>query len=371
MNTPHMLRCLAMTLLIAASILQAPSRAHAQGDSSAAATRDHFKKDIAAYDENRFSDAAEEFATAHKLSPGAFKILFNIGQVNVALGRPIEAVDAYDKYLKQGGAALTAERRKEVQIKIEHQLARIGTLVVRTSPNGAEVRIGGNLIGVSPLPRAIRLAAGRHTVEALLACHLTQVREVEVSGRAEAVVELVLDNVRSKEPVAAASPLPVPTPASAHAPVVPVVIVTPGEQTPYRAPHTLSWSNQTEQSNPAASSSSINWQRVIGCVLLVGSLATATVGGLIAYKGSNQSDPAKERLENAKTDAEYDLAKPDYDAGIDRNHQGWTIAGVGAAGLVGGVLRIAMAPDKNSNVALRPWTTAGAGGIGLVLSGAW
>src|ERR1035438_9412102 len=136
----------------------------AEGDPKGAA-REHFQKGLAAFADQRFAEAAEEFDEAYRLSP-AFKLLYNIGLVDVALGRSVDAVDAFDRYLKQGASAIPADRRREVSEEIEKQLARIGTVSIRTFPEGAEIRIDGALIGRTPLPKSVRVNAGRHTVEA-------------------------------------------------------------------------------------------------------------------------------------------------------------------------------------------------------------
>ena len=363
---PFTLITFVVAVVVAPSLVSSPAVAQAPSDASGAITRERFNKGVAAYKEQRFSDAASEFAAAYKASPNAFKILFNIGQVSVALGRPVEAVDAYDKYLKQGGATIPAERRKEVQIEIDHQLAHIGTLVVRTLPEGADVRIDGSLVGKSPLPRALRLAEGRHTVEAILAGHAVPVREVDVAGRAEAVIELTLDSLAVPEPSRhpEGSPVAAPPPV----PAVPAVVAPPPvarSESPPSPPQV--WTSSS--ASPAQVTSSTNWQRVIGCVVVVGGLATATVGGLMAYKASNDVDAASERLSNATTDAAYDAARPDFDAAKKRNQLGWTVTGIGAAVLAGGILLVATAPEKSSTVAFGPWTTAR--GAGLSVAATW
>ena len=139
---------------------------HAQGDSKAAA-KVHFQKGVAAFNERRYADAAEEFDTAYRLSP-AYVVLYNIGQVNVALGNPVEAVQAFDEYLKQGASGIAASRRDEVQAEIEEQRSHIGTLNIVSHPEQAEIRIDGKLVGTSPLGAPVRVKAGHHTVEALL-----------------------------------------------------------------------------------------------------------------------------------------------------------------------------------------------------------
>src|SRR5687767_10067084 len=122
------------TMALAAALLSPARPAAAQSDARAAA-RAHFERGVAAFNARRFGEAGEEFATAYKLSP-AFPVLYNIGQVNVALGRPVEAVEAFERYLREG-TTVAAERRREVEGEIAKQLERIGEVTVRTIPEGA------------------------------------------------------------------------------------------------------------------------------------------------------------------------------------------------------------------------------------------
>lgn len=346
------------------TVLYAPSVARAQTTSAKAASREHFNRGVAAFDTKRFGEAAEEFSEAYRSSP-AFVVLYNIGQVNVALGRSVEAVDAYDKYLKQGASAVPAERRKAVLAEIETQLGRIGTIAVRTFPEGADVRVDGALVGKTPLHGSVRVTAGRHTVEASLADYAPQVREQDVAGRAEIALELTLKPVvvsppPAAPPVAQATPAPPPT---AEAPrlepkirALPAVI--PGvEKTPQPS------------SQAGGRHSSVSGVRVVGYLLLLGGLAGATVGGLQAYSGANQASDARDRLANAATPAAWDMAKPDYDAGKSRSQRGWIIAGISAAALIGGIVLIATAPEGTTVASLGPWMAAEASG--LELRGRW
>jgi hypothetical protein len=348
---------LSSMLSLSSTLLFGVSPAYAQADAKAAA-HDHFKKGVDAFDDKRFGEAAEEFDAAYKLSP-AFAVLYNIGQVDVALGRSVEAVDAFDKYLKQGASTISAARKQEVRAEIEKQLSRIGTVAVRTFPEAAEVRIDGRLVGKTPLSQPIRLTAGRHTVEAILAGHGTQVRDVDVVGRAEIAIEMTLEAI-----VAAGPDLPA-TPAA------PIVPLTPAAQ-PQRSepPAAKLVATKPETQIPSSrADSSVSWQRVLGYVASIGGLATATVGGVMAYNGSNQASDAKNRLANAATGAEYDMIKPDFDAAESRNRRGWIVAGIGTAVLAGGILLIATAPQGTASISMAPSTMADGGG--LVMGGIW
>ena len=341
------------------------STAHADADSKTGA-REHFQKGVAAFDERRFAEAGEEFETAYRLSP-AFVVLYNIGQVHVILGRSVEAVDAFDKYLKQGASAVSADRRREVLAEIEKQTARIGTIAVQTFPAGAELRVDGALVGKAPLPKPLRVTAGRHTIGATLDGHAPAVREVDVAGRAELALELTLEPVTAPATAAPAAPPPPPPPPP------PVVYEKPAVETPVIEKTVIERTyieTPTVEKRPAESPrpapSSITVQRIVGLVVIVGGLATATTGGVLAYRGSNQSNDAKDRLSvPGLSDAEWDAALADFNAGKTRNEHGWIVAGIGAAVLLGGIIVVATVPERTSYVSLRPWFTAGVGGLSM------
>src|SRR5262245_8814518 len=115
-----LLETISFTVVLA--LVAVASAARAETADAKAAARARFEKGVAAFDERRFAEAAQEFEAAYKLSP-AFVVLYNIGQVNVVLGRAVEAADAFDRYLKQGASAVSAERRREVEAEIEKQTA--------------------------------------------------------------------------------------------------------------------------------------------------------------------------------------------------------------------------------------------------------
>ena len=364
-----MTKLMLVTALIATTFSLGPRAQGADPDATAAA-REHFQKGLAAYTDERFAEAADEFDQAYKLSP-AFKLLYNIGQVDVALGRSVEAVDAFDRYLKHGAAAIPEARRREVAAEIVRQLARIGSIAIRTFPDGAEIRIDGRLRGRTPLARPVRLNAGRHTIEALLTGYTTQSREIDVVGKSDSAIEMTLEAIALPPPVAAlASPAPAPAPVPPAAPSPPVVerVII---ETPAAAPPTAEGPSG-EKGVPMVwtrPSSSTNWQRIGGIVVIVAGIATATVGGIDAYRGANQENDAETRLANATTGAEYDAALPDYNAGKSLNQRGWIIAGIGAAISAGGIVLVATAPEKSNTVSLASWVTTGSGGV--VVRGAW
>src|SRR5690606_25595967 len=64
--------------------------------------------------EKRFLEAQSEFERALRKDP-PLEAYFGMGQVELALGRPCEALAAYSTYLELGGAHVSDEKRRGVE----------------------------------------------------------------------------------------------------------------------------------------------------------------------------------------------------------------------------------------------------------------
>ena len=288
-----------------------------------AAARIHFDRGVVAFRDRRFAEAAEEFKTAYDLSP-AFIVLYNIGQVDVALGRPVEAVAAFRKYLDDGADRVPAQRRLEVEGELRRQQARIGQVRVRSRRPGAEVRIDGLLVGKTPLPAPVPLSVGHHTVEGALPAHPPALREIEVMGRTES--ELILEF---------AEPNPAPpsmsTATSAHVPRSPVI--TTGPVSAATAPR------RSDSSGPP---------RILAFSLLGAGLAAGAVGATLAGVGTHEANDA-----SAKYLGDPKGQLPRYNQGQKELRIGLITAGVGAAAFIaGGILYFFPTGRRDDRVAL-------------------
>ena len=349
MKTGTMARCLGLFIVL---IQLWMSAALAQTDVKALA-RQHFEKGVAAFNDKRFGEAAAEFDAAYNLSP-ATVVLYNIGQVDVILGRSVEAVEAFERYLAEGAASLPAERQAEVRAEIEKQRTRIGVIAISTQPIGAQVRVDGRLVGKTPLAQPVSVVAGKHTIEAQLPRYVPQARELDVAGKAGIEIELKLKPVLvivSDAPAVSAAPPPPAPPTRLAAPVLPINAAASSEsQTPVIA----------ETAPRSEEKGSPDWRRTSGYVLAGVGLVAAVTGGIVAIQSVSVADSAKSRATtaaNAKvitpTDlSNYDQAKSAFDSAKSRNPIGWTIAGIGAAALAGGVVLVVTAPKHETNVGL-------------------
>ncbi|HEX2874705.1 MAG TPA: hypothetical protein VHP33_25815 [Polyangiaceae bacterium] len=155
-------------LCVAASLLVAPRAAQAQGAAPSAADRmaaqDAYRHALELFDAGRHADALVDFKRAYALAP-AFRILYNIGLCQAALGDSLAAVEAFSGYLRQGGARIEPPRRAQVDAEIARLSKQLAWLTLEVVEPDAELSIDGAVIGKGPLTRELRLNAGRHGVE--------------------------------------------------------------------------------------------------------------------------------------------------------------------------------------------------------------
>jgi PEGA domain len=136
-------------------------------DDPRAAAGDHYARGIELAQQGLYEAALEQFNAAYTASPH-FAVLYNIGQAQMALGRPLEAIEALSKYLRDGADQVPLSRREQVQAQIGLLESRLAELSITANRVGAVIRVDGRDVGRTPLFQPIRLAAGLHTVTASL-----------------------------------------------------------------------------------------------------------------------------------------------------------------------------------------------------------
>lgn len=147
-----------------------------------------FKKGVELYREADFRSAAVEFRRAYEQSKN-FKILYNIAQCEYQLTDYVAALDAFNRYVAEGAAAIPEDRRAEVDEEIRKLRSRVVTLTVRAT-DGAEIEVDDAVVGTAPLPNTILLNPGRHRVAARLPGGEDAARTIDVGGGEAPVVEL-------------------------------------------------------------------------------------------------------------------------------------------------------------------------------------
>lgn len=329
---------IAPTLLAIAATLTFADAAHAESlNDSRLAAREHFDCGVAAFEQRRFGDAAKEFRAAYDLSP-SYVVLYNIGQVSAALGQSVEAVDAFQAYLDQGGSTIAEERRAAVLAEIEKQRAKIGTLLVRAKPDGAALNVDGKVVGTAPVTEPIRLNAGQHSLVVMLEGYEAQSREIRVSAGAQSDVELALKGARTV------------TAPSAQAPVV----VVPGPETQTSTPASTIVNVHVPQQAAAPAAPASGQQRTAGYVLGGLGIAVIGVGAYLNVTALTDANDAKNR-----GDAEA------FNAAKAHNYWGWGTIAAGSVAATTGAVLILTGPSGSATGALRvsPFSNGCAHGI--------
>src|SRR5688500_11544745 len=100
---------LVLTAYIPSAFAQAapPPEPPKAGDSKEA--QEHFQRARTLYDEGDFNLALIEFKRAYDISPN-YRVLYNIGQVNIQLFNYAAARKALGQYLEDGGQEISSGR---------------------------------------------------------------------------------------------------------------------------------------------------------------------------------------------------------------------------------------------------------------------
>jgi uncharacterized protein YjeT (DUF2065 family) len=332
-------------LVIVLGALAAPLAAKAGVKEEA---RKHYDRAVELVDDGQLEGAIVEFQRSYDLTHH-FAVLYNIGQVYVSLARPVEAVDAYERYLADGGRKVPADRRTEVEKEIVRQKARIATLEIRGLPQGATVRLDGNEIGRAPISAPVRVGVGKHTIAASADGYDSAEKEVVVAGEDHKAVGLVL----AKRVVESPS-LP---PGAQSAPVQPVTVtvVAPAQSPPW--PRAAVEPSTKPMSNV----------RLLGILTGVAGVAGIAAGGGCWWVAMTRNDESKD---NRNTNPEK--AKSLRGEAQDYISAGNTLFYAGGALVVlGVVLYFVGAPDTTPNAHAYLMPAVGPGFAGLNAGGTW
>ena len=123
--------------------------------------RTQFERGLELYDDGKYEQAAVAFERAFELKP-SYKILYNIAQVQNQLGHFAAALEAYARYLAEGGDQVSPDRQREVKAEIERLNSLVGMLVVQSEEDGAAVFVDGRREGETPLPGPVIVDLGEH-----------------------------------------------------------------------------------------------------------------------------------------------------------------------------------------------------------------
>ncbi len=146
-------------VMLCSSLAQAQTPSTAVGGSA----RAHFTHGLAHAEQGQLETALQEFEAAYALQPH-YSVLYNIGQAEAALGRPANAVRAFERYLLEGANRLSEQRRDEVRALLATNRARLGELRVVVHDATTRVWLDGVELNHGLLTKPLSVAIGKHSL---------------------------------------------------------------------------------------------------------------------------------------------------------------------------------------------------------------
>jgi hypothetical protein len=178
MSTRRARRMHARRVWVLAALVALASMTFADPSYAEPTAREHFAQGVEASRRGDLVVALEHFEKAHALAPNQ-TVLFNLGQTYSALARPVEALNAFERYLKMDNPPGDAGRRREVEALIRKNEGRVGLLEVELEPPDAALQIDGQPVSTVAGAKT-RVAAGRRLVTATRDGYRPAVHAVEV-----------------------------------------------------------------------------------------------------------------------------------------------------------------------------------------------
>jgi tetratricopeptide (TPR) repeat protein len=150
-----------------------------------------FNRGLQLFDEGDYALALVEFERAYQLAPN-YRALYNIGLVNVQLGRYADATRTFDRYLRDGGEEITPQRKVEVANALSELKLRTATVDVSSSVPFADVSLDGKPIDPTLFHGPTLIDAGEHTFRATASGFRPASQTVTLAGGDAASVRLQL-----------------------------------------------------------------------------------------------------------------------------------------------------------------------------------
>jgi hypothetical protein len=160
-----------------------------------AEARDRFERGLARFNDGDKSGALAEFKRAYELIENSI-VLYNIGLVYAAMGRPVEALAALDRVLAAPGP-VAGERLERARRTRDEQAVRVAELTITTSVP-ALIEVDQIEAGHTPLDAPVRVAAGVRVIGAIANGYVPARREVTVAGGEKAATTFDLVPMQGK-----------------------------------------------------------------------------------------------------------------------------------------------------------------------------
>ena len=148
-----------------------------------------FDAGVGLFEAGQFEKASVAFARAYELRP-SYKITYLVARCENELGHYAASLEAYTRYLTEGGDKVEKARREEVEKEIERLNALVGSVVVETEASGATVFVDERRVGETPLKDALFVDLGEHEIQVKKGGEELHREIVKVAGGQRVVVKV-------------------------------------------------------------------------------------------------------------------------------------------------------------------------------------
>lgn len=196
---------LAAALVLLAVVPQAYAADPQQESDRKATARAQLQEGADALREGDYARALETFEAAYQTFPSP-KIFFNIGLANVGLARYPEALDAFERFLKEATDA-SPSSISDARSQIDALKGKVATLEVVCNEPGVALALDGRPLGVTPLSRVVRVTPGSHQLIATPSAGRAPVVEtVTAAAGATRTVSITIESSHSATARTSAAP---------------------------------------------------------------------------------------------------------------------------------------------------------------------
>lgn len=199
--------CFALTqaVVVQAQGKKAPASEEAEASAQSATTpppseaavkeaAERYERGLQLYGEGEAALALIEFERAHQLVSD-YRVLYNIGQVRIQLGRYASARDALQQYLEQGGDELPPDRKTAVEADLQMLVGRTAHLKVIANEPDAEIVMDGVVVAKTPMSEPLLVDAGVHAVAVQKQGFQSNSTRISLAGRDERELTLNITKI--------------------------------------------------------------------------------------------------------------------------------------------------------------------------------
>ena len=161
-----------------------------------------FDAGVTALEQKNYEKALSSFQDAYEVSPH-WAVLAHIGTCYAKLNRPEKAIEAFEKYLADGGDKIPPDERKTAEQLISQQKRKLGVLVLSVGKEGVEALVDGASIGKSPFEEVV-LPPGQHEVAVVFGENDVVRRNIDVVAGQEFLLRIEQETHVSNAPPEAA-----------------------------------------------------------------------------------------------------------------------------------------------------------------------